>query len=159
MYIYEDHGELVEESCANFEAGAFISGSLENLGWAVFRGVDFINADKAIDVLGHSPQSWWKPIKDDGDRKMLETSIHQIQRKRKVLEPFVAVKDELFKLCTDRILKVKNYMTTSWTIMINDGHSDGQGAHTDFAMVHDTDHAKHCSKGDRFSRKRARLNL
>ena len=145
MYIYKDHGELVFESCDNFEACAFISGSLENLGWAVFRGVEFVNADKAIDVLCHSPQSWWGEIKKDADRKMLETTIHHSKRKKKDLEPFVAVKDELFKLCTDHVLKVKNYMSTSWNILINDGQSDGQGAHTDFPMVHNNDSFTHSS--------------
>ena len=156
LYIYEGHGELVEESCANFEAGAFICGSLENLGWAVFRGIDFVGADKAIDMLDRCPARWWEPIKDDKGRKMLGTSVQDnSQRKQKVLEPFVTVKDELFKLCTNSILKVNNYRTTSWTIMINDGESDGQGLHTDFAMVHDTDHVKHSSTGDR-ARKRAK---
>ena len=145
MYIYKDHGELVFESCDKFEACAFISGSLQNLGWAVFRGEYLSGGDKAIHDLLQFPKGWWKSLKDDTDRKMLTTSEVTNNSKADKLEPFVKFKDEVFKLCTDRILKLKNYMTTSWTILINDGHSDGQGAHTDFPMVHNTDSLPQCS--------------
>ena len=145
MYIIKDHGELVFESCDNFEACAFISGSLQNLGWAVFRGNDWSGGDKAIHDLLKFPKAWWKSLKDDADRKMLITSDHSSTSKDSRLEPFVTLKNEVFKLCTDGILKVKNYTTSSWTILINDGYSDGQGAHTDFPMVHNKDSLPHCS--------------
>ena len=104
-------------------SGTFISGNLDNLGWAVYRGCDF--EKDVFKQLRQCPTSWWKSINKDTDRKYFLLQSYLNSRQRKIENTFEPIRAKVFKLC-ESIIQKQGYQPMNMSIFKNDGNSDGQ---------------------------------
>ena len=113
---------------------------MSKLGWAIYQGPEFKRSEQLTYLHKKFPDNSWKSISRDPDRKWIDPMdmMHMTAPRIKLLEPFRHTKQELLSFVVDHIFRFdrRKYDSDYWTIMKNDGKSDGQDPHTDYPLVH-----------------------
>ena len=153
--------------------GSFVSGNLENLGWAVYRGPDYdVTSLEQLNAGKDLPLKIWNGSSLDGARKyfivssidMSSTAFNTCENHfRPIVDATLIEFKKIIKNLNEREEqdtdvtlnepKVKkervneqNYEAKKWSIFKNEGTSEGQPLHCDYPRAHDNEKVESVSE-------------
>ena len=135
LVSFLDNLSVPRQTTDNMEPGDYVSGNLNNLGWAIYCGIDYDT--NVLKMFKGIAKTSWLPSKLDEARKYYLVQDRNTKVAKTIeasLKPIVTGVLQLF----EKIIGEKDcYKANKWSIFKNDGASPaGQPPHSDYPRAH-----------------------